>query len=729
MWRFTGNVTHEKLLRPALELHAEWALDCFDADGDGLYHAYINTWPTDAVQFNGASAPEESGYMYRTALALRDMARRANDTAAMRAHEASATKIKDAFLAQLWMTDRGHPGAFKEEIGHQRVRPDAWLYSIFVPIEAGLLDFEHAAQALFYTEWALQRDPVPCPEGEDEGECGVRVWTSNWVPSIWSVREFWPGDNYALALAYFKAGLPEGGFEILRGNLLHDMYNFVSPGVLGASIGGIDFNDIVHPFARAIVEGLFGFDPDFPNNRVTVSPQFPPAWTNAATRTRHFALVYHHDVSKSLVTLTVELLDTQIPAHLVLKVPVRSQSLANIVLNGVQVYGNLSVVTISPGFGCAVVTVTTPTPVTSATVEIYYNTANPATMSPSVYMNATAGTTLSLTPPTGWQYYNMSDPQGVFKDGSISMTPTRITGTVAATNDPEVTHHMLFGYIQPVSIPARATALHRALMYKVRVKDQEVEAWLDNRTNVIMPRENSWEFVDLATLLNANISLIYHPAPPGYVSPRPPTCSARIGTDGYSAWTFPYGQGNRPPFPDLSGVKALLNSQGKLQTPAGALFDAAHMLGPGHNIAFTSQWDNFPTSITVPVSAQHGDVVWLLVAGSTNPMQTLLANARLVFNFTDGSAEVLDLTPPKNFWCLSSYGGYAARNYYDYEHDGHCLPAVPPAQVRLGKDANAMVYNWNIVGMQRTLESVTLETLSFEVVIGLCAVSVMKASV
>ena len=149
MWRFTGNVSHEKLLRPALELHAEWALDCFDADGDGLYHAYINTWPTDSVQFNGAGAPEESGYMYRTALALRDMARRANDTAAMRAHEETATKIKEAFFAQLWMTDRGHPGAFKEEIGHQRVRPDAWLYSIFVPIEAGLLDLEQAAPAPF----------------------------------------------------------------------------------------------------------------------------------------------------------------------------------------------------------------------------------------------------------------------------------------------------------------------------------------------------------------------------------------------------------------------------------------------------------------------------------------------------------------------------------------------------------------------------------------------------
>ena len=45
------------------------------------------------------------------------------------------------------------------------------------------------------------------------------------------------------------AELAEDGYAVLRGNLMHDMYNFVSPGVLGASNGGIDFNDIVHPFA------------------------------------------------------------------------------------------------------------------------------------------------------------------------------------------------------------------------------------------------------------------------------------------------------------------------------------------------------------------------------------------------------------------------------------------------------------------------------------------------
>jgi hypothetical protein len=77
-----------------------------------------------------------------------------------------------------------------------------------VPIEAELFDAEEAAQALHYTEWGLQREPVACAggaggadgagveggEGDEAGDggdggdgggggsgageqCGERVWT------------------------------------------------------------------------------------------------------------------------------------------------------------------------------------------------------------------------------------------------------------------------------------------------------------------------------------------------------------------------------------------------------------------------------------------------------------------------------------------------------------------------------------------------------------------------
>ena len=42
------------------------------------------------------------------------------------------------------------------------------------------------------------------------------------------------GDNYALALAYFQTGLPDGGWDLLQGNLYHDMFRYMSPGALGS---------------------------------------------------------------------------------------------------------------------------------------------------------------------------------------------------------------------------------------------------------------------------------------------------------------------------------------------------------------------------------------------------------------------------------------------------------------------------------------------------------------
>lgn len=112
------------------------------------------------------------------------------------------------------------------------------------------------------------------------------------------------------------------------------------------------------------------------------------------------------------------------------------------------------------------------------------------------------------------------------------------------------------------------------------------------------------------------------------------------------------------------------------------------------------------------------ETIWILIAGSTNPMQTLLANARLLFHYHNGSTDTLDLVPPANFWSLSPYGGVD----YDYARDAFCLPATPPPAVQLGNNHRAMVYSWTLP-QGASLSAVTLETLSSDVVIGLLGLS------
>ena len=131
------------------------------------------------------------------------------------------------------------------------------------------------------------------------------------------------------------------------------------------------------------------------------------------------------------------------------------------------------------------------------------------------------------------------------------------------------------------------------------------------------------------------------------------------------------------------------------------------------NIAFTSLWDNFPRKLTIPVN-KKGTAAWFLVAGSTNPMQCWIPNAILRLQYADGVADSLELVPPINYWALCPL------NNVDYtrERDAFCLPGRLPERVQLGKNCRAMVLHRKL-RKDVNLESVTLEALSQEVVVGL----------
>lgn len=239
-WRATADPDLERGLRPALERHLEWARECFDPDGDGLYESYINTLPTDSVWYNGGGSVEQSAYIFTAHLAARDLARQAGDAAAVLRHQQSADHIQRALREKLWLRERGHFGLYVEQESPHRVHPDAWTLSQYLPIEAGMLTPLEAAQALHFTEWALER--IRLPYG------GSLAQLSNWVPSKWSVRDIFNGDVWALALAYAQTGLADEGWDLLRGALLETAYAGGMPGGFSHIGAGADFGDSVNMF-------------------------------------------------------------------------------------------------------------------------------------------------------------------------------------------------------------------------------------------------------------------------------------------------------------------------------------------------------------------------------------------------------------------------------------------------------------------------------------------------
>lgn len=699
-WRWTGDAELEAVLRPALELHLEWLRDCFGRDG--LYESYINTWPTDSVWFAGGGATEETSYAYRAHGAARELALRAGDQAAAQRHGQTLVRIRAAFQRKLWIREKGHAGLYREQEGLQRLHDDPWLYSLFLPVDAGLVDAEQAAESLRYAETGLQNDRMPCG--------GRQVWTSNFVPGIWSVRELWPGDNCHLALAYFQAGLGEDAWEVLRGTLLHTAFDFNVPGDFGAPPGGTDFGDSTHMFARTLVEGLFGYAPERSRGVVRLAPQFPADWDRARLRTPEVSLAFARQ--GPTLTLDVELTEA---AKVEIRLPVCARGVKGITVDGRPVRW-----TAEAGFGRTWVRVARPkTARITLVVTLSGVVATAAGVFGPVAVSGKVGERLTLRPAKGLRLQALSDPQGVLRGAKVSAGA--ITGQVAGTAGA----HTVFARGKFGSLP-------QLTRFQVQVADPAAERAAAAKLPGPVPSGTraKWRCVDLAAALNGDIRTIYQQK---YLSPRPATISARIGIDGYTPWTFNYWS-SYPPVIQLDGVPALLAKSGAdgvtcLQTPQGVPFAWP---GEARNVAFTSRWDNWPDQVTVPVGCA-GDAVWFLICGSTNPMQGRIANAVLRLRYSDHSAEeTLELVPPVNYWNLSpirpviTAPGQESRFDYVSPVDRYCLPKVLPQTVQLGENCRAMLLGRRL-RPGAVLREVTLETLSAEVVVGLMGLTVMGA--
>jgi hypothetical protein len=690
-WRWTSDGELEKSLRPALELHLQWLRECFDPDRDGIYESYINTFPTDSVWYNGGGSVEATIYAYRGHAAARDMARRAHDARAVSFHTAMLQKIRAGFFEKLWIERKGHAGAYREQGGHQRLHEDAWLYSIFLPIDArDFLSTEQAAQSLRFTEVMLEN--VSMPLG------GRTVYTSNWVPGIWSVRENYPGDNYHLALGYFQTGLAEDGWDILRGAFMHSGFGSSVPANFGAPVG-TDFGDCVHMFARALVEGLFGYAPDYPNDVVNLSPQFPAAWDHASIKTPDMAM--HFERLGDTISLDIQL-TRRSPTNL--RVPIRAENIASVTVDG-----NVVPFTVRPGFGQSIVEVRLPARRRSA-VRIRMQKSLPQLAPVSIQKGV--GEDVALHADRA-HIVSFADPQSVLTAAVIR------DGTVEARIAKNPGHHTVIAEV-------KTGALSQLRPFHIKVTDFVAEAAERDKRVASLPEAVRWEPVDISAAFNGDLRTIYQQQ---YLSPRPNTVSARIGTDGYSAWTFPYWKA-KPPMIELDNVARMLSASGRLVTAQRVPFSWSATTDAAPNIAFTSLWDNWPDRVTVPVH-KKGEAVFLLVAGSTNFMQCNIANAVIRLRYEDGEEDSIDLVPPINYWNLSPIDigiptpGQQSRNDYTSPIDAFAIPKPHPQTVQLGENARAMLIDHRL-RIGKRLESVTLETLSQEVVVGLMGLTVMN---
>ncbi|MBQ8949174.1 MAG: DUF4450 domain-containing protein [Prevotella sp.] len=229
--------------------------------------------------------------------------------------------------------------------------------------------------------------------------------------------------------------------------------------------------------------------------------------------------------------------------------------------------------------------------------------------------------------------------------------------------------------------------------------------------------------VSLDRYFNAEVGDIFKNK---YQSPRPQTTTLQIPLQGIGEWCHPQltAEINDSVFRSKISEGVFMMAGVPMKTPQR-----------GRNIVYTSLWDNYPDSVVIPLRGR-AECACLLMAGSTNHMQSRIDNGLVVVTYTDATTDTLALRNPDN-WCPIEQ---------DYYIDGKAFQALQPRPYRVcfstgdvSRDLSEVVtlrgdYGREIPGgagqmlimplnPQKRLRSLTLRTLSNDVVIGLMAIT------
>lgn len=237
-----------------------------------------------------------------------------------------------------------------------------------------------------------------------------------------------------------------------------------------------------------------------------------------------------------------------------------------------------------------------------------------------------------------------------------------------------------------------------------------------------------FEATNLAPFFNDRVTQIFSNE---YRTPRSPFASLASPKQGVGGWCEP----NASFDVDDSGLREFATkNSGKIILPDGISF-ATPGANKTKNIILTSQWDNYPCEVSVPLSGKSSHA-FLLMAGSTGALQSRFDNGEVIVTYADGSTARLTLRNPTNWWPIEQ----------DYYIDDFAFARPEPLPVRVdlktGKIRVLEMSSFKGTGGKisggaatvldlpldatKELKSLTVRALANEVVIGLMSVTLAR---
>jgi hypothetical protein len=644
--------------RKALEEHAVWEKRCFDPADSGIFESCINTWASDSVWYNGGPGPIATAYNYRVNFALGRIE--------------EARRIQQVANRKLWLKRKGWYVEYLDPGPNPLPHESACLYSIYLPITCGLADEFQSRQLLEYAKHELENVTF-------KNHPGRLCWLSQWVPYHWSVRELGHGETLMLAQAAFIAGDADLGWDYLQGVIYNSQYGDVVPGGLQMQSplgslgyqGATDFGDPVSIYLWTVSRGLAGFRP-VPSGPLRWEPSLPTKWTHADLQFPDHGVRFKREEGKD------EWSFRQLPGQdLEIDLPLPGNRAIRVSLDDKPFPFEIRAKAGAPCLHLSLQSRETHRVVVEATGE------RPWHLRPRSQSVRVGGRWEHLA-PKGCRILELRDPQEVLKDVQQG------NGSLRGTIDGLPGHRLVFVKLesgecqwwQPVTIRVRPVA----------------------PPPVHVPRKirrSALQTFSLESFFNGELKDF---CAKRCVAPRPKTCGAQIGIDGYSPWTYPLWKKDAPVVD-----AALWHKRRSAFIVDGISF--ARPSGP-RDAVLVSRWDHLPREVVIPLGIRLKRL-YLLTVVSTSVMQAHMDILKLTL-----VGESQDWTFPLNH----PRDILSGIHDYNLKRDRSALPLQIPRRVPLGTGLQGCVLQFDLL-RQETVRELRWECLALETIGGLLGVS------
>jgi hypothetical protein len=707
---WTGDLDYARRLWPAIERHFAWERRLFrrefGPDKLPLYEAYCCIWASDDVAYNGGGATYSTAYnLYHNRMAARVARLIGKDPSP---YEQEAGLLAKALRHELWLSDRGWFGEYKDLLGRQLVHPNAAAWTFYHTLDCEVPTPEEAWQMTRFVDTQIARIPL---SGSGVPQGCYTMPSSSWMPYSYSVNNVVMAEVMHTSLAYWQAGRTEDAFRLFKGAVLDSMYLGLCPGNVGMSTyfdtyrreSQRDFADGVGTMSRALVEGLFGIQPDALAGELTIRPGFPAQWPNARINHPDFSFSMQRDGSRQQFIVEQRFAK---PMALRLQTYALRDDVASVTVNGEPAKWSV----VEESVGMPRIEIETPVGTRQEiTVEWNGREVNTAAKEKSAVRGVEAAVQLDVD-----EVLSVDDPQGVLSEPAVS--GKGLHGKAVGTAG----HRTLFA-----SVRHGAMRWRQPVMFEIQAAP-EPDAPIDWRKP--LPASVRPETVDLAGVFNDSITQIFRNE---YRSPRSPFCSLALPKQGIGTWCHPMDRFDV----DDSGLRSeAAKAGGRIVLPNGVPLATPGDAG-AKNIAFVSQWDNYPREVSVPLAGKASRA-FLLMAGSTSAMQSRFDNGEVVATYTDGTNARLALHNPTTWWPID-------QDYY-IDDFAFARPEPLPLRIDLKTGQVRVLEAESFTGPGRTiprgaatvltlpfdpskeLQSLTVRALANEVVIGLMSLTLAR---